>query len=489
MSILLKIYLSMHATASTCVQEAHQLQGQIEAVRMDSRLSDDAREAQLRPLHTKLYILAGKAKVDAAAKLALSSTEAGKKVLIFGHHQEVLDGLQARLSREGVGFVRIDGSTEGVRRSAAAKQFQTDDNIMVALLSITAAGQGLTLTAAAAVIMAELVFTPGELIQAEDRAHRIGQTRGLFVYYLLALDTNDDIMWRNVKGKLHGVGQTMDGHVYGTAVEQLSCCTRPGYQSGCRVRNTAIICSTFKHRQLQQAFSALPSASGISLLNRIQANGSQPHRGTGVFAEVSDDVEDNADAEEALLASVSPSAAMHGGRWQQQQQTQPHFVGTPVTLDLNSQPDPLAHPATPPTSSQGRIPPAEVQQPDSSAPELPDAQQATQPVEQAVHEFEEQQPEGAAKRRRSLSGPVVDLSQGADGSHPGSQAQQRRRLSFHQPSQGISPAWACQQLSMSCKQGPGLLVTHAPLQGWPRHEHFIKSAAGTPANPPVIEIE
>lgn len=83
--------------------------------------------------------------------------------------------------------------------------------------------QGLTLTAAQAVIFAELVYTPGELIQAEDRAHRIGQTRGLSIYYLLALGTNDEMVWRNVKDKLHNIGQTMDGHMYGTAIGLSSC--------------------------------------------------------------------------------------------------------------------------------------------------------------------------------------------------------------------------------------------------------------------------
>ena len=76
---------------------------------------------------------------------------------------------------------------------------------------------GLTLTAAEAVVMAELVWVPGDLIQAEDRAHRIGQTRGLAIYYLIAAGTCDDVMWRNVKDKLVTVGQTMDGHAHGTA--------------------------------------------------------------------------------------------------------------------------------------------------------------------------------------------------------------------------------------------------------------------------------
>ena len=62
-------------------------------------------------------------------------------------------------------------------------QFQTDDNCKVALLSITAANTGITLTAAHLVVFSELFWNPGELTQAEDRAHRIGQTdRYVYVF-------------------------------------------------------------------------------------------------------------------------------------------------------------------------------------------------------------------------------------------------------------------------------------------------------------------
>ena len=71
--------------------------------------------------------------------------------------------------------VRIDGKTSQERRPEIVRQFQEDPTIRVAVLSLTACGVGLTLTAASHVIFAELYWVPGIMMQAEDRAHRIGQ--------------------------------------------------------------------------------------------------------------------------------------------------------------------------------------------------------------------------------------------------------------------------------------------------------------------------
>ena len=80
--------------------------------------------------------------------------------------------------------------------------FQCDDNVRVALLSITAANAGLTLTAAQLVVFAELFWNPGILTQAEDRAHRIGQTDSVTVRYLVAKCTADDELWPMIQRKL-----------------------------------------------------------------------------------------------------------------------------------------------------------------------------------------------------------------------------------------------------------------------------------------------
>merc|ERR1712019_221012 len=98
-------------------------------------------------------------------------------------------------------YVRIDGSTMASKRPELVKSFQEDESIRVAFLSITAAGTGLTLTAAHTVVFGELYWVPGQMHQAEDRAHRIGQHDCVTVQYLVARGTLDDVMYRALEKK------------------------------------------------------------------------------------------------------------------------------------------------------------------------------------------------------------------------------------------------------------------------------------------------
>lgn len=114
-------------------------------------------------------------------------TENVSKFIVFAHHQAMMDAIQDRIKQEGeesktkVGFMRIDGSVASEERIERVNQFQNDSNVRIALLSITAASTGLTLTKAQTVIFAEYIWTPSIMVQAEDRAHRIGQKNSVNV--------------------------------------------------------------------------------------------------------------------------------------------------------------------------------------------------------------------------------------------------------------------------------------------------------------------
>ncbi|GAV85340.1 SNF2_N domain-containing protein/Helicase_C domain-containing protein [Cephalotus follicularis] len=163
-------------------------------------------------LINKIYTDSAEAKIPAVLDYLGTIVEAGCKFLIFAHHQPMIDSIHQFLLKKKVGCIRIDGRTPAVSRQALVTDFQEKESIKAAVLSIKAGGVGLTLTAASTVIFAELSWTPGDLIQAEDRVHRIGQVSSVNIYYLLANDTVDDIIWDVVQSKLENLGQMLDGH-------------------------------------------------------------------------------------------------------------------------------------------------------------------------------------------------------------------------------------------------------------------------------------
>ncbi|KAK8592589.1 hypothetical protein V6N13_063162 [Hibiscus sabdariffa] len=163
-------------------------------------------------LINKIYTDSAEAKIPAVIDYLGTIIEADCKFIIFAHHQPMIEAIHQFLLKKKVGCIRIDGTTPATARQALVNDFQEKDAIKAAVLSIKAGGVGLTLTAASTVIFAELSWTPGDLIQAEDRAHRIGQASSVNIYYLLANDTVDDIIWDVVQHKLENLGQMLDGH-------------------------------------------------------------------------------------------------------------------------------------------------------------------------------------------------------------------------------------------------------------------------------------
>lgn len=141
------------------------------------------------------------------------------KLIIFGHHEDFLNGVQKKLESMNIGFMRIDGTTPKDLRFKYTESFQNDDACQVAVLSINAASVGLTLTAASNVIMGEIPFTPGIAFQAEDRVHRNGQKNGCNIYYPIANKSVDPSLWGNLMSKNEVANAILDGGL-GTKLDE-----------------------------------------------------------------------------------------------------------------------------------------------------------------------------------------------------------------------------------------------------------------------------
>uniref|UniRef100_A0A6N2N4G0 Helicase ATP-binding domain-containing protein n=1 Tax=Salix viminalis TaxID=40686 RepID=A0A6N2N4G0_SALVM len=184
---------------------------------------------------------------DGVAKL--DANHSAQKMIIFAHHLKVLDGVQEFVCKKGVGFVRIDGNTlasdrqripcvfalpqygillillleilvfnscwgdavQGCSETDFYGHFRDVGIVKIAIIGITAGGVGLDFSSAQNVVFLELPQSPSLMLQAEDRAHRRGQSNAVNIYIFCAKDTLYETRWQNLNKSLHRVSSTMDG--------------------------------------------------------------------------------------------------------------------------------------------------------------------------------------------------------------------------------------------------------------------------------------
>jgi SNF2 family DNA or RNA helicase len=117
-------------------------------------------------------------------------TEEEHKVLVFSQFTSFLAILREQLDRQKTPYAYLDGQTRD--RRSVVEQFQTDPGCRLFLISLKAGGLGLNLTAAEYVYLLDPWWNPAVEAQAIDRTHRIGQTRNVFAYRIIARDTVEE---------------------------------------------------------------------------------------------------------------------------------------------------------------------------------------------------------------------------------------------------------------------------------------------------------
>jgi len=139
------------------------------------------------------------AKLDTLMEQLTEVVEEGHKALVFSQFTSLLAIVRKRLEEEGVVYEYLDGATRD--REARVNRFQTDQGCGVFLISLKAGGLGLNLTAAEYVFLLDPWWNPAVEAQAVDRAHRIGQTKPVFAYRLIAKDTVEEKVLELQKSK------------------------------------------------------------------------------------------------------------------------------------------------------------------------------------------------------------------------------------------------------------------------------------------------
>jgi superfamily II DNA or RNA helicase len=185
------IRLSMHAK----VQAAIALKGLARSgiIILDAllKMRQACCDPRLLKLKTVAKSKAGSAKLDRLMEMLSIMFAEGRRVLLFSQFTEMLALIEDRLREDGVDFVKLTGDTKD--RATPVKKFQAGD-VPLFLISLKAGGVGLNLTAADTVIHYDPWWNPAVEDQATDRAHRIGQTKKVFVHRLVTLGTIEEKM-------------------------------------------------------------------------------------------------------------------------------------------------------------------------------------------------------------------------------------------------------------------------------------------------------
>jgi len=155
---------------------------------------------------TKVRQIIADEKIAQTIELAENILEQDKKVIIFCNFTDSLNKITEHFGKLAV---KLDGSMSKPERQYSVDQFQDNPKVKVFVGNIKAAGVGITLTSAEAVIMNDLSFLPSDHAQAEDRAYRYGQNNNVLVYYPIFENTIEGIIYDILNNKKQVIATVM----------------------------------------------------------------------------------------------------------------------------------------------------------------------------------------------------------------------------------------------------------------------------------------
>ena len=163
---------------------------QIQILAALTRLRQVACDPRLMKLPDTDFTASESGKLGALREIISEAVDGGHRVLVFSQFVEMLNHIRAALDEDDVVYEYLDGSTKD--RIERVDRFNQDDSVPVFLISLKAGGTGLNLTGADTVVHFDPWWNPAVEDQATDRAHRIGQTKNVNVYKLIAKGTVEE---------------------------------------------------------------------------------------------------------------------------------------------------------------------------------------------------------------------------------------------------------------------------------------------------------
>ena len=155
----------------------------------------------------KLRLEAAKAKLDSSIEMIREALSDSRKIIVFAHHREIIESLTSAF---GTAAVKLYGGMSADDKQASVDRFQNDPECKVFVGSILAAGVGLTLTASSHVVFVEFDWRDAMMMQAEDRAHRMGQNDSVLCQYFVLDGSIDAYMMKTILSKKGIAAQALD---------------------------------------------------------------------------------------------------------------------------------------------------------------------------------------------------------------------------------------------------------------------------------------
>ena len=162
---------------------------------------------------TKVRQIIANEKIRSTIELVENILEQDKKVIVFTNFTDSLNKIYEHFGKKAV---YLDGSCSPAKRQNAVDEFQNNDKIKVFVGNLKAAGVGITLTSAEAVVMNDLSFVPSDHSQAEDRSYRYGQKSNVSVYYPIFENTIEGVIY-DILNKKKNIFETVMGDNVGRA--------------------------------------------------------------------------------------------------------------------------------------------------------------------------------------------------------------------------------------------------------------------------------
>ncbi|PSV01190.1 DEAD/DEAH box helicase [Photobacterium kishitanii] len=134
-------------------------------------------------------------------------------MLVFSFHREVQNKIKEAIDKRfpNFGSIKIDGTVLPKKRQELKEKFQNDDTVRFSYLTYGAGYAGLTLTKANFVVSTQLPWSPEIAVQAEDRAHRIGQMKSVNIAYLISRNKFEQYLMKMLEAKSRVSTSVLDG--------------------------------------------------------------------------------------------------------------------------------------------------------------------------------------------------------------------------------------------------------------------------------------